>query len=416
MEDIKPTKQVLTPNPNRKYRQDLIELKTKVVGLIDQIMAFDLTLEQDHQNAVETGQKLAAEVQKLCSEHLKPRDKKKDLQLDSLEISVRKVKNCREEGLIGWSDTLIAMKNENSFLAGSQGKGLLLVEEGSEIESRSYLGAGKLLDIVYIPPHDCYLLALDWKLYRKDIDNSPPHVFMDLICGWRAGACFRFSNLQQRLIINKDFTNISALNLKTKKLEVELEKTVGSTIADFRVFGERENQVASLTKDGYVVLYGLGAQNRRVIDSHEIQLLRERQEEAVSIAVSCDHKVALVEVGQYDHPSYCSRMLVFRIDDENEDTLVHTTTIDLLGSRIGYKLALECCGSAGTHIVWAGISKDENGVVQLYDYDVEAEELKEVEEMRVSHQEHCPYKLHLLNGSFYYIGQNGQLMSFSLGN
>ena len=68
------------------------------------------------------------------------------------------------------------------------------------------------------------------------------------------------------------------------------------------------------------------------------------------------------------------------------------------------------------HILSVGLSGRENRRVLLYDYNTETSELQEVQDIKETHHEFPPFKLHLLGKSLYYIGQNGRLMCVSLIN
>ena len=77
-------------------------------------------------------------------------------------------------------------------------------------------------------------------------------------------------------------------------------------------------------------------------------------------------------------------------------------------------MALESLGNVGRFIIWVGLSGLENGVAQLYVYDTETGEFKELEGKRVSHRELYPAKIHLLGTRFYFTGWNGKVMRLKL--
>ena len=415
MENIKSTKQAFNQSPSRKYRQDLVELKQRAITMIDQMMVLDPNRDTGQKKALSKAQILIKKIQELCKEHLgSQEDQSSNLRIDDLQVTVEKVQDCQKQGVIGTFNTLVGIKDPNSFLIGTQAHGLVLMENGTEIFSGQLLGGDGLLhDVIHIPPLNSYFLALDRKLFRKDIDDKPAYLFMDVDCGWRTGACFRYSTLHQRVFILKDQKKISVLNCKTMKFEVNLKKTVGARIMDFRVFGENDSKVISATRDGYLILYSLLDEQRRgLIGSSKIKFL-EGEFQISSIAASHINEYALVEVGGFNSSEVTSRILVFKL---NVDALIKVAYIDVFRQKIGYKYALESCGSSGSHILWLGLSSGHNGITQIFDYDIEKNILKELEDKRVSHQEDFPSKLHRFKGKFYYTGQRGKLMSLSLGH
>ena len=323
---------------------------------------------------------------------------------------MERIKIFARKGVIGDCTTLLGMKDTTSFLIATDMQGLILIENGALLYSGDLPGNRRVLKgIIYIPPLKCYFLAVDKKLYRKGIDGKAPYLSISIYCGWKTGACFRYSNLNQRLIINKGQKNISILNLKTKKKETEMKMiNVGDLIKDFRLFGKKENKVLSITGSGHQTLYCLFYGKRRgVINSYEIELQYTREEECSSIAVCNKTEQVLVEIkGGF----LSSRMLIFKVSG---DDLVKITSVDLLREVIKYKYSLECIGRVGNHTLWVGLSRNLNGFVQLYDFNAETGELKEMEDKRVCHREFLVDQLIPLNGKFYYIGRYGRFMSLT---
>ena len=135
-----------------------------------------------------------------------------------------------------------------------------MIENGTHLFSNKFLDHGNdLSDLVYVIALNFYLLGTDSMLFRKDIGNKPPYPFMKEKCaGNRAVAGLRYSKLHQRIIINKEWKNISVLNPKTRKIEIEITKSVGNEIREFKLFGKNENRVVSITEDGHILLYSLG--------------------------------------------------------------------------------------------------------------------------------------------------------------
>ena len=105
----------------------------------------------------------------------------------------------------------------------------------------------------------------------------------------------------------------------------------------------------------------------------------------------------------------CSRMLVFKV---NETTLVKMAMIDPSNQRIGCKFALESGGDARDDVLWVGLSS--HGLAQLYAYNKKIRELRELEDKRRSTRVNSALKLHRLDGMFYFIGKNYQLMCLTL--
>ena len=342
--------------------------------------------------------------------------KEPQLSLEDLKLNVNIVKDWKEERVIGGSHTHLAFKNENNYLIGTDGEGLKLILNDTPLFSGGLPEDGSvLLDIAYIPPLDFYLLASDEKIFRKDIDDKPAYPFMSIECGYRNGACLRYSSLNQRLIVPKGGNSISVINIETKEVEIEVVKAVGNEIQDFRVFGEQEDKVISVTQDGHILLYALDYAQKQgsVIAQHQVTLSDERNEAALGVAVCGKNDYALVELVQNHPATISSRLMVFKVSG---DTLVQTASIDQYSQKIKYNWALESFGYSGSHSLWVGLSRDYKEPAKLYSFSTEAAELKELEDKRVSTQETHPEKLHRLGRKLYYTGYEGQLVSLALGN
>ena len=255
--------------------------------------------------------------------------------LDRLKVSVKELKTLtpdedkeEKEQVIGGGWTYIALKNRKSYLTGTQKKHLKLVENNETVyQEKLPVEFAFLLDMIYIPAMDCYFLHYHHKLYRKDIDDQPPYMYMNIFCGVRFGACFRYSETHQRLIINKNEKIISAVNLEAKELEIEVKKSVGDSIIDFRIFGEKDERAIAFTKDGYIVLYSFDFRQKtgEVVSHSQIELFGGRAEWPKSISVCSKGEYPLIEIGEWYKPYLCSRMLVYKIGGK---TLTKMVTVD----------------------------------------------------------------------------------------
>ena len=429
-----PSKEKMIKIKNKKYKDYIDWLQGRASSYFRQLSKLDLGYKEDREEALRIGRRFRRGVDDLCWDHLGEGSKRKeDLKLKNLELGVERVHVSRGGDKIRSYNFLVGMKNCKSFLITASQKKLRLIEDGKKISSITL--QEPLLDILYVPLLNCYFLAYGDKLFRKDINNEPPYLYLDIKCFCNTGACLRYSDQRNKLIISKTKENITVVDPKTRKVEIDVPKTFGGTITDFRLFGEQEDKAVALTWDTFsegevdLILYNLDYdKNIGSVrgDRCKIKLTREG-EDAASLAVSEKNDYVLVELKKSEKltldpknddvlektqksknlPTLGSRMLIFKV---NEDSFQKTETIDLLNLNIGYNHSLECLGCAGRHILWIGVSTDEEGLAQVYDYDTERKELREMKDKRVRIQEYHPYKLLPLNGKFYYVGKKGKLM------
>ena len=107
---------------------------------------------------------------------------------------------------------------------------------------------------------------------------------------------------------------------------------------------------------------------------------------------------------------FSSRMIILKITRQN--TFVKRALLDENNDVITGKYAIESIGYFGDHLLWLGLSL--NQFVQVFDFNTETGEFKELRQKRVKHQEKFPLKLIHLGEEFYYFGEYGKLMSLGL--
>ena len=289
------------------------------------------------------------------------------------------------------------------------------MENGKDIYAyafRPHQEEDDLMDSVFIPSFDCYILAYDRKLWRKDINEEAQYQFISAEYIPLMGCCLRYSCLQKRLIINKDRLTLSVVNPETRIVEVELKKPKSSPLPEIKLIGDFESKLIILTQCGHLSLCNLNYVQRKglLVSHHQVELKKETARSLAICNKNDTNDFLLVELTS-SNSSISSRMILFQV---NENSFTQIACLDSYDQKIKRKIALESFGYAKDHILWVGLSDDKNGIVQLYDFDTETGDLRELKEKRLSHQESYPLRLHHLNGKLYYSGQKGQLMCLSL--
>ena len=356
-----------------------------------------------------------AQIDTLHQNYQKTKNLNKNLaKIQKMELKIDEINSHQEEGIVGDDWTIIALKSPKSYVVGTMKKGLKLIENHKIVYSGTLPEEVTFLkDMIYIREMDCYFLNLNEKLYRKNVDNKAPYLYMDIVCGNGPGACFRYSNLHQKLIINKDGENVAAINLTKKKVEIVVEKSLSDEMCDFRLFGEQENRMVAITESCAIHLYQFDYLKKigDLVSRYKIALMSERHEMGISISVSDKADYMFVEVGQSNSPYFCSRMIILKVYG---NSLVMQASIDQFSQKLGYKLALECCGRIGDLILWLGLSADSDAVAQVFYYNQRNGEFKEIEGKRVVHREFDPVKLHRIGSDFYYTGHDGRVLRLGI--
>ena len=338
------------------------------------------------------------------------RPKRLKVRVEEIEL-----KNYQKDNsnIIGGNWTFLALKNPKSFLIGTKGYGLKLIDNGFQVYTSAVTNATftSLLGMIYIETKDYYLMGYNGKIYRKNIDSKDPYLFIDLKIGVRIGACFRFSKLNNRLITIREKHWISMVDLETKTVDAEIKNLRVQSIWDFKIFDEKEKSVISVTKGGLIEIFKMNylTQGGYTIDHHDLELNRS-METASSLAVCVKSRNVLVLIKNLVS-SNSTRMVIFEL---NKRRLIMNAQLSLEGERIPEQFSLDCHTYAGQKILWVGLSTTRYGSVHVYEYDTQSSELRELSSTRAAHKEIDPVSFHRHRNWYYYTGSLGKLMRFKL--
>ena len=339
--------------------------------------------------------------------------------IQKARFKVSKFKKIPEmDGLIGGDSTFFAQKNENSYMIVTSHKGLIIIEK-DEVVYQGLLPNPKALvkDTIYIPPLNCYLIEHNGKVYRKNLDEKDPYIYLDWNCGKTHNCSFLYSNKNKRLILLKNSSSIVVLNLSTKEAEIEIRLSKASEdIVGFKLLGKEQKQGVVATSEGMLYLFQVnyGFKEGKILTYQKLDLFKEIRQKVFSIAACDEGKYLCVEIIESNSKEKIpSMILILKIQDRN---FLLETQLGQVGLSRGPKKAIECYGYINGHIRWITLSSFSKGTAQMYDYDMKKKELKELKDKRIKHQEKNPAKLHRLGSgpSWLYTGEKGNLMKLSL--
>ena len=353
---------------------------------------------------------LTSKVDLLHNSYLKLCEK----QIQEMRIYVEEVGNHRQEWVIGGHWTFVAMKDHSSYMIATAEKGYQVFEKNTLVKSAIFPSDKRWLgDLIYVKKLDCYLLYLSGFIYRKDINNSSLSVFMEVKCGTRAGTCLKYSNLHEKVIIAKDLTSLSSINIRRKTIEIEVTKSIGGNIRDFRFIGEYQDRLVSISCDGYLLLYKFNFRmNEGSVTNHfQIKLKEGRDEAASGLAVCSNGKFIFVQISQNKSPYASSRIAVL---ENKEQNLSIRTILDRRALERGTMMSFDTFGYMGRHIIVIGLSKMKGGDVEVFDYDTATGQFRELRYAKACHKELNPPKFGRLANEFYYSGNYGQVMKLSI--
>ena len=155
--------------------------------------------------------------------------------------------------------TEFALKDPSSYFIYTHCEGGDLIENGTFVScqvSPIEFNVGCLLcDLIYVKGSDSYLLLSEKYLYRKGIDDEPLDLLMEFKPSVEEGSCLKYSELNQKLILSDSGGPLYLIDLERMKVEFQTNRKTKASIAKFTLFGEKENQLVSLTTGGSILVH-----------------------------------------------------------------------------------------------------------------------------------------------------------------
>ena len=311
----------------------------------------------------------------------------------------------------------MALKNPETFMVLSDESGIHLIKNNIEVHSQTHpVEFGRALrGPVYITHLDRFLFLNSTKIYLKEINERPFYLWMDLSPHCKYVTFLGYSPMNERLIAlvsSKNSNKLLSINLDTKTVEIDLKQKLVQAPKNLIIFGENENHLLVLNESGVLSWICLNYEMRKVLSSHfyKIGKMKNLREEARSMVVCDKNRFILVDL--YKNLSYSSRMVLLEI---NRGKLTEKAVYDCFAENNNYKIALSCCGYFGGHILWIGLEFfSQTNNAQIFDFDLETGELKELRDKRIGHEEYCPTEMYRHGNQFFYTGLNGKVMKLVL--
>ena len=324
----------------------------------------------------------------------------------SVEVFARHPDAGEPEKCMVWA----AFKNESTYIISTRNSGFKVIRNNVELYSYYRPREPRFTKLLYIDHLDCFFLRQLNRLYRKNIDDAPPQFYMDLE-SWNVDI-LTYSPANRILIARKS-SQLAIIYLQSKRAEFKLDHTIFMIFDKFRLFGKNENRAVFSTHFGDIYFFNFNFRNRKLVSrtQHKIELIQDRIELVVSIAVSDDNEHLFCEL--HSGLRNCSRMMIFGIKNS---LLVKKAVLDVSGQCLKSKRALSCCGGFEGLIFWVGIELDEPpGRGQLFCYDGERGRLVEFEEKRVGIKVGTKiYEFQRVGNSFFYLSQFGDILRLSV--
>lgn len=222
------------------------------------------------------------------------------------------------------------------------------------------------------------------------------------------GRTLRSALNSKALTINKEKKTIMIVEVSDKGdigKQMEITNDYGSRIYDHRVFGEKGDHIAILTKEGWLVLYKFDIEKKEdsLIDRIRMNSLEQREEYAFTLAVCPRHRFFAYHLSDSNHRA--SRLLIYELGGNNILTLMDEIDFGEMG--IYRFFALSFYDYFGDHLLLTAITHHQNNPrVLTFDYNVKTNKLKEMESLRQTVDAIYVKKIIKVEGGFIFSDSN----------
>ena len=324
--------------------------------------------------------------------------------------------------------TLLAMKNQRSYLIATESRKLILVENRQKIYSEFLpkIGESQVTDIIYSRSMNCYFYYLEPAIYKKKIDTTRPSQYLKIPIQGRYGNSLIYSEVHRRLIVRQEKTKFLVINLEDRQIDFDFNLDVyfkQQIIFIFKLFGKNEDKLLTLTKDGRVRIYGINFIQKRVhlLNGSGIELKTSENlfQASFGICENSDYFFVTAETfpssSSTQSPSnWISRSMLFQFDFSTKKILGPFGSLLFKNEFIGASAAVSCYEGFKDRLIFVALTSQLNNMTLVYEYDMKAKKFKELPERRLEHREQDPICLIRFGEYFYYAGNSGNLMRLEL--
>ena len=181
--------------------------------------------------------------------------------------------------------------------------------------------------------------------------------------------------------------------------------------------------MVSLSSEGQIFVHAVNYEMKKVLMVHKIQLRDRGNDHLFQCLGVCDqsklilagsnNKMFMLKLEAHTLTEQVQRLGVQAADDANFST--DSSASNNFAGQFGSIEDLECYGYVGNHVLWVGMEYDDcRGFVRIYDYDLEKNELRELEDKKVMNYEYYPIKILKFGNNFYYTGMDGGFHKISI--
>ena len=316
---------------------------------------------------------------------------------------------------IGGADSMIAIKNHNSHLIGTEGKGILIVENGKKVYEGAFAsGSNDILNAVYVGDCDCYFLILKGKLYRKEINGLSLELWINGGFGftaWGQHSTLAYSEKHRRILTMKQPKTLVIIDPKTKEIEFEMVPNFGDHIMNAKFFGENDEYIMFVTLNRYVGILKYDSNQKKGQILTKAHYSGHSGEYGTSLDIDSSNKIILAS-SYICGASYCRMTQITAFEFWNE-RLTKTASLNVLDETYWMK-GFRYVKNHKNQAIFVGVDSGVGGTTHTYRYDSYKRVIHEDIQKEVPTQEHAIWALKKHKNWFYYTGSDGKLMRLKI--
>lgn len=194
--------------------------------------------------------------------------------------------------------------SESTFLVVKEKGGISLTFNGEE-KYHKYTDKAEFADGIYTS--NCFYFydkgGGNGAIFRKTVDKNHLKFCIEINGSEVNGRTIRnVVNNENLIILNNDGKRLKVYKIDDISKEIEEKETLdiedknGDYLIDFRTFRTKNDGdgVVTLTKDGYLIAFNFGFQNKILEKKAEIKIPLSKDEEAISMAISNNSELVAV--------------------------------------------------------------------------------------------------------------------------
>jgi hypothetical protein len=201
---------------------------------------------------------------------------------------------------------------------------------------------------------------------------------------------------------NDDHLIVVSTDPKAKRLpQFEIEGE-GNQIQDHHCFGPNKSHVVLMRDSGFIQIIKIDLKQRtyKIMSEFWLELMHDRREEAVTMAVCPEGKYFVVHT--WVRKEFASRMIVLEYEKprgNNQGQLHLKDSYDIFNKRLNYFRAMTCFGYINENLVIPALSYSFDSELYTFVYDVQMQKIEEIPELRKVTELDNPRNFHKLEDS-----------------